>query len=141
MARVHGKNSNFSYNAVAIEDELNSIGISFEVPEGEITAFADAWGNFLAGKPNVKTDIAGALDMAASQGDVTLFAGFGAGPVTTVFDPDGSGPAADSPEYTCTASGLTGVLIESYNISLPVGGAATYTATLQHSGNTTRAVA
>ena len=126
---------------MAIEDELNSITINFEVPEAEITAFADAWQNFLAGKKNTKTEIAGTLDMAAGAGDVTLFEGFGAGPKTTIFDPTGSGPGAADPEYQCSASGLTGVLIESYNISLPVGGAATYTASLQHSGSTTRATA
>ena len=59
MARVHGKDVNFSYNAVYLEDELNSVTTTFEVA--------------------------------------------------------------------------------AYNISLPVGGAATYTATLQHSGSTTRA--
>ena len=141
MARVHGKDVNFSFNAVAIEDELNSVTITFEVPEAEISAFADAWQLFLAGKPNVKTEIAGTLDMAAGQGDVTLFEAFGAGPLSTVFDPTGSGPGSNDPEYQCTSSGLAGVLVEQYTITLPVGGPATYTATLQHSGSTTRATA
>ena len=139
MARVHGKNVNFSYNAVNIEDELNSVTTTFEVAEADITAFADAWQNFVVGKPNVVTELSGSLDMAASSGDVTLFEGFGAGPKSTVFDPTGSGPGSDDPEYKCTSSGLAGVLVSAYNISLPVGGAATYTATLQHSGSTTRA--
>ena len=141
MARVHGKDANFSYNAVAIEGELNSIQINFDVPEADITSFNDAWQNFIAGKKSTKTEIAGTLNMAAGGGDVTLFEGFGAGPKSTVFDPTGSGPGANDPEYQCTASGLTGVLVESYSISLPVGGAATYRATLQHSGSTTRATA
>jgi len=139
VARVHGKDTNFSYNAVAIEDELNSVSITFDIPAADITAFADAWQNFVAGKPSVSTEIAGTLDMAAGAGDVTLFEGFGAGPKSTVFDPTGSGPGANDPEYQCTASGLTGVLVADYNISLPVGGPATYRATLQHSGDTTRA--
>lgn len=139
MARVHGKDANFSYNAVALEGELNSITISFSVPEAEITSFSDAWQNFVAGKKSTVTEIAGTLDMAAGAGDVTLFEGFGAGVKTTIFDPTGSGPGASDPEYQCTVSGLTGVLVENYSISLPVGGAATYTATLRHSGSTTRA--
>jgi len=139
--RLHGKDSNYSYNGVAIEGELNSIVINFEVPEADITSYLDAWGNFLAGKKNVKTDIAGSWDAVSGGGDDTIFAAFGTGPVTTVFDLSGSGPGSDDPEYTCTASGLTGVLIESYSITLPVGGAATYAASLQHSGSTVRAVA
>ena len=139
--RVHGKDVNFSYNAVNLEGELNSVAITFDVPPADITSFNDAWQNFVAGKPSVSTEIAGTLDMAAGAGDATLFAGIGAGHKSTVFDPTGSGPGANDPEYQCTASGLTGVLVANYSISLPVGGPATYTATLQHSGDTTRATA
>lgn len=139
MARVHGKDVNLSYNAVSLEGELNNVVMNFEVPPADITSFADAWQNFVAGKPSVSTEIAGTLNMAAGGGDVTLFEGFGAGVKSTVFDPTGSGPGASDPEYQCTASGLTGVLVANYSVSLPVGGPATYTATLQHSGNTTRA--
>lgn len=114
------------------------------MPEADITAFADVYGNFLAGKKNVRTEISGSADIDALttvQGVKTLFAGIGAGPKSTVFDPVGTGPSANAPEYQCTASGLTGVLVASLQISLPVGGAARYSATLQHSASTTRAVA
>lgn len=141
MVRVHGKNVNYSFNAANIEDELNSVTMNFTVPEAEITSFADAWGNFLAGKPNVTTDITGSLDMALSQGDRTIFDAMGGGPVSTVFDITGDGPDTNDPEYLCTSSGLTGVLVASHSIVLPVGGPATYSTSLQHSGNTTRAVA
>jgi predicted secreted protein len=140
MARTHGKDLNFSYNTVALEGELNSATISFTIPSADITSFADAWQNFLAGKKTTVTEISGTLNMAAGGGDVTLFEGFGSGVKTTILDPTGSGPNTNDPEYQCTASGLTGVLVATYNISLPVGGAATFTATLQHSGSTTRAV-
>lgn len=140
MARAHGKDVNFSYNAVALEGELNSVTITFEVPEADITSFNDAWQNFVVGKKSTVTEIAGVLNMAAGGADVTLFEGIGAGPKTTIFDPTGSGPNTNDPEYQCTASGLTGVLVENYSITLPVGGAATFTATLRHSGSTTRAV-
>ena len=141
MARTHGKDSNFSFNGVAIEDELNSITMSASVAESDVTAFSDAYQNFLAGKKNVTFDVAGSLDMAASQGDVTIFDHLHttSGPKTLVFDPDGAGPDTNSPEYTCTSSGLTGAMCSSYSISLPVGGAATYSATFQCSGSTTRA--
>ena len=142
MARTHGKDSNFSCNGVSIEDELNSVTMNATVAESEVTAFNDAYGNFLAGKKNVTFDVSGSLDMAASQGDATIFdhITLTSGPKTLVYDPDGAGPDTNSPEYTCTSSGLTGAIVTSYSISLPVGGAATYSATFQCSGSTTRAV-
>ena len=141
MARTHGKDSNLSFNSVSIEDELNSISMSASVAESDVTSFADTYQNFLAGKKNVTFDIAGSLDMAASQGDATIFDHLHtiSGPKPLVFDPDGAGPDTNSPEYTCTSSGLTGALVTSYSISLPVGGAATYSASFQCSGSTTRA--
>ena len=141
MARTHGKDSNFSFNGVEISDELNSITMNATVAESDVTAFNDAYQNFLAGKKNVTFDIAGSLDMAASQGDATIFDHLTttSGPKTLVFDPDGAGPDTNSPEYTCTSSGLTGAMVTSYSITLPVGDAATYSATFQCSGSTTRA--
>ena len=143
MARTHGKDSNLSFNGVAIEDELSSITMNATVAEAEITAFNDTYGTFLAGKKSVSFDVAGALDMTFSgQGDATIFdhVTLTSGPKTLVYDPDGAGPDTNSPEYTCTSSGLTGAICSSYTISLPVGGAATYAATFQCSGSTTRAV-
>ena len=142
MARTHGKDSNFSFNGVAIEDELNTVTMNATVAESELTAFSDVYQNIIAGKKNVTFDIAGSLDMAASQGDATIFdhLTLTSGPKTLVFDPDGAGPDTNSPEFTCTSSGLTGAVCSSYSISLPVGEAATYTATFQCSGSTTRAV-
>ena len=142
MARTHGKDSNFSFNSIAIEDELNSITMNATVAESDVSAFSDVYQNFLAGKKTVTFDIAGSLDMAATQGDATIFdhLTLTSGPKTLVFDPDGAGPDTNSPEYTCTSSGLTGAICSSYSISLPVGGAATYSATFQCSGSTTRAV-
>lgn len=141
MARTHGKAADYSFNGIALEDELNSISQTADVPAGDITSFADAWQNSLGGKKNVVTEIAGSLDPLASAGDVTILGAVGTGVKSTVYDISGSGPGANDPEYQCTASGLTGVLVARYRVSLPVGGAASYSATLQHSGSTTRAVA
>ena len=138
MVRIHGKSVNYKYNTVDIEDELSSVSIAFTVPQAEITTFNDVYGNFVAGKKNTKVDIAGTLDMAAGKGEATLFASFGGGPVATLLDLTGSGAGANTPTYETASSGLTGALLESLNISIPVGGAATYSATLQHSGSTTR---
>ena len=62
MARTHGKNVDFAYAGVAIEDELNSATITFDVPEAEITAFSDAYQNFLAGKPTATLSVDGSWD-------------------------------------------------------------------------------
>jgi len=134
MAKVHGKGADFTYNAVAIEDELNSITQNSTVAEAEITSFGDVYQNYLAGKPNHTYDISGALDTAAAQGHKTLFAGIGAGAKTTIFSPD-----AGTTTFTSTASGLTGSLISAYTINLPVGDAAKYSATLQVSSALSRA--
>lgn len=139
MARVHGKNVNYSFNGTAIEGDLRSVNMTFDVPETEITAFNDAWQNFVAGKPDVKTNLDGYYSESASSAIRTLFAALSGGPVTTIFDVTGSGPDTDDPEYTSTASGLTGVLIDEITLSFPVGGAQTFTAALSHSGATTRA--
>ena len=143
MARTHGKDSNFSFNGVAIEDELNSITMNVGVAEAEVTAFADVYGNFLAGKKDVSFEVSGSLDADFSgDGAATIFdhISLTSGPKTLVFAPDGAGPDTNSPEFTCTSSGLTGAICSSYTINLPVGGAATYTASFQCSGSTTRAV-
>ena len=143
MARTHGKDTNFSFNGVAIEDELNSVTMNATVGETDITAFGDTYQNFVAGKKSVSFDVSGAVDMDfASDGDATIFdhISLTSGPKTLVFDPDGAGPDTNSPEYTCTSSGLTGAVCSSYSVSLPVGSPATYTATFQCSGSTTRAV-
>ncbi len=138
MARIHGKNVNFKYNTIDIEDELNSASISFDVSPADITSFADAWQNFLSGKKNAKTEISGTLDMAAAKGEVTLWGSFGSGGVATVLELTGSSAGANTPSYEVASSGLTGVLLESLTLTMPVGGPATYSATLQHSGATTR---
>ena len=143
MARVHGQATNLSFNGVAIEDELNSVTMNATVAEADITAFGDAYQNFLAGKKNISFDVSGALDMDfASDGDATIFDHISliSGPKTLVFDPDGAGPDTNSPEYTCTSSGLTGAICSNYTLSLDVGGVASYTASFQCSGATTRAV-
>ena len=143
MARTHGKDADFSFDGVAIEDELSSVSLNWTVPEADITAFNDAYQNFLAGKKDVSFDVSGTLDMDfASDGDATIFdhIALTSGPKTLIYDPDGAGPASDSPEYTCTSSGLAGAMVSSYTINLPVGDAATYTVTFQCSGSTTRAV-
>jgi predicted secreted protein len=127
MARVHGKDADFSFDSVALEDELNNITANFEVPEAEITAFADAWQNFLAGKPTVSYDVAGSWDGAAGAGDITIFNELGLEGEEIDFEPDGT-------------TGYNGfAIVTSYSINAPVNGPVTYTANFRHNGGSAAA--
>ena len=122
MSRIHGKNADLVFNAVALEDELNDITLSFDVPEAEITAFGDTGQNFLAGKVGTKLDIAGSYDGAAAQGDATIFAALGGAAVAWDFEPDGT-------------SGYDGYAFPtSYSIKCPVNGPVSYSASFRHNG-------
>lgn len=135
MARIAAKVTNFSYNSVAIEDELNKVDLNIDVNLPEVTAFGDSAPEFVLGLPASKLSLAGAADFAASQGDATIFARIGAGEAAFDLDPTGSAAGASNPHYTGNA------LVSSYSISCDVAAAATYTAELQVNGVLTRAVA
>ncbi|MDY6957628.1 MAG: phage tail tube protein [Halobacteriota archaeon] len=135
MARIAGNDANFSYNSVAIEDELNNIGLTVDNTLTEVTAFADTGAEFVEGLHNGKFSISGASDFAASQGDATIFGQIGSGEAAFVFQPTGNSAGANDPNYTGNA------LVSSYSITCEVGGAATYSAELQVNGAVSRAVA
>jgi len=127
MARVHGKDADVSFDSVAIEDELNSVTLNFSVPPAEITAFADAWQNFLAGKPTLSIDVAGFWDPAASQGDATIFGELGLEGEEYDVEPDG-------------ATGYNGFgIVTSYTITAGVNGPVTYAASILHNGGSAAA--
>ena len=127
MARTHAKDANFTFDSVAIEDELNSIGINFSVPEADITAFADAWQNFLAGKPTATLDGAGSLDPAAAQGDAIIFGELG----------------LEAEDYNFQLDGATGydgfAIVTSYSIVAAVNAGISYSASWRHNGGSAAA--
>ena len=124
MPRVHGKNADFSFDSVAIEDELSSATINFEVPEADITSFNDAWQNFLAGKPTATLETSGYWDGASGQGDITIFGELGLEAEEYDFEPDG----------TTGYDGLA--IVTSYSVTAPVNGPVTYALSLRHAGGT-----
>tara|TARA_Y100000310_G_scaffold152539_1_gene152033 strand:+ start:12058 stop:12465 length:408 start_codon:yes stop_codon:yes gene_type:complete len=127
MARTHGKDADFSFDSVALEDELRSATLEFTVPEAEITSFSDAWGNFLAGKPTAVLNVDGFLDPAASQGDVTIFGELGLEAEEWDFEPDGS-------------TGYNGfAIVTAYSITSAVDSPITYTASFRHNGTSAAA--
>lgn len=122
MARAHGKDANFGFDSVQIEDELNTATINFTAPEADITSFSDTWQNFLAGKPTATLDASGSWDPAASQGDATIFAELGEAAEEYDFEPDGS-------------TGYDGfAIITSYSITASVDAAINYSLALRHAG-------
>jgi len=137
--RIHGKLSEFSFNGTPIEDELTAIVQNVDVPAADITSFSDAWQNARAGKATSSYDLDGVLDMEVGVAESLIFAQIGNGGVSTIFDATGSGPGADAPVYKCTASGLTGALVKSISISLPVGDKASFKSNIQISGALVRA--
>jgi predicted secreted protein len=111
-----------SFDSVALEDELNSVTLNFSVPPADITSFADAWQNFLAGKPTLVIDVAGSWDPASSQGDATIFGELGLESEEYDVEPDG-------------ALGYNGfAIITNYTITASVNAAITYTASFLHNG-------
>ena len=122
MARTHGKDADFSFDSVAIEDELNQIALNFEVPEAEITAFTDAYQNFVAGKPKATIDVEGSWDPASAQGDATIFGELGLEAEEWDFEPDG-------------ATGYNGfAIVTRDSIVAPMNGPISYRASFTHNG-------
>ena len=141
MVRVHGKDANFSFNAINLEGEVNSITLTFDVGEADATAFLDVNQVPIAGMKTAQLEIAGTVDPSSAKSVDTLFDAIGGGPVSTVYDLTGAGPGANDPEYQCTASGLTGSLVSQFRVNYSVGDAARFSATIMNSGATLRAVA
>jgi len=127
MARAHGKDSDFSFDSVALEDELSSISLDFTVPEADITSYSDAYQNFLSGKPTAVISVSGFADLASSQGDATIFGELGLEGEEWDYEPDGS-------------TGYNGfAIVTSYSISSTVGGPITYSASFRHNGGSAAA--
>ena len=134
MARQAGKAADFSFNSVAIEDELSSISQTTDVNLVEVTAFGDAATTFVEGLPTSNYSVTGSFDPAASQGDATIFTRIGSGAATASFETTGATAGTNAPVYSGSA------FVSSYSITSDVGGSTSYTADFQVSGALSRAV-
>ena len=134
MARQSGKSADFSFNSVAIEDELTSIVQTTDVNIVDITAFGDSANTFVEGLPTSNYSVSGFFDPNASQGDATIFTRIGSGSATASFETTGASAGTNAPVYSGSA------FVSSYSITSDVGGATTYSADFQVSGALTRAV-
>lgn len=134
MARIAGKQADFSFNSVDLEDELQTIELTVDNNLAEVTAFADDGAEFVEGLPNSTISLGGAFDPAASQGDATIFGQIGSGEAAYVFQPTGNTPNTDDPNYVGNA------LVSSYTITADVVGPVSYSAVLQTNGKPERDV-
>ncbi len=126
MARVMS-DTDFAYAGVALEDELNSADLNFEVPTPDITSFSDAWQNRLAGKPSLQVQGSGFWDPASSQGDATIFGDLGGAGQTFDVEPDG-------------ATGYNGyAVLERYSVHARVNEPVTYDVSMLHNGTSAAA--
>lgn len=126
MSKIASKVINFSVNSVAIEDELNNISQEVKQELAEVAGFSSSGPERVVGNYDWSYKMDGSFDGAASQGDATIWALIGSAGVATAFDPTGASNDADNPNFDSTAA-----VLESYTISGSVGGAVTYSATLQ----------
>tara|TARA_R110000824_G_scaffold68237_8_gene176642 strand:+ start:158 stop:565 length:408 start_codon:yes stop_codon:yes gene_type:complete len=134
MARIHGENTNYTLNSVAIEDELNQVDQEISQQLSDVTAFADTAEEFVQGKYGWTHEVSGSLDPAASQGDATIFALVGSVERAVGFDPTGASAATNDPNYDGN------VFLERYSISASVSGPVTYRASLRGNGALARTV-
>lgn len=136
MSKVAGKKAKFSFSGVALEDEINTVGMTVNQNLPEVTALSDPGNQHVEGLTNSTFDVSGAADFAAGQGDATIFSAIGTGKKPVVFNPTGVAPAnANAPHYKGD------VLVSSYSITADVAGHVGYSASFQVSGAVTRATA
>lgn len=136
MAKVAGKKAKFSFSGVALEDEINSVGMTVNQNLPEVTALSDPGNEHVEGLTNSTFDVSGAADFAAAQGDATIFAAIGTGKKPVVLNPTGVTPAStNAPHYKGD------VLVSSYSITADVAGHVGYSTSFQVSGAVTRATA
>lgn len=133
MAKRGSSSINFSYNSVAIEDELNSITQNITQEVAQVRGFSTTAPERVVDGYDYNYSLGGTWDGAASQGDATLFGGLGAAAAATAFDPTGATAGTDDPNYDATA------VLASYSITGSTGAPITYSATLEGSGTLTRA--
>ena len=134
MARIAGKVANYSFNSVAIEDELHTIEMAVDVNVIEVTAFADSAQEFVEGFYGASFRLDGYCDFAASQGDATIFGQIGSGEAAFIYQPTGGAAGASSPNYTGNG------IVRNYTVRSEVGGAASYSSEIVVNGVLTRAV-
>lgn len=134
MARLAAKDADLSINSVAIEDELDKAELAIDVDVPEVTSFNDGAKTFVEGKYGFSLSVDGSADLAASQGDASIFALLGGGPVAMIYTPGGGTESSNNPDYDGN------VILKSYRLRSEVGAAVRYSAQFQGTGGLIRDV-
>lgn len=91
MAFVHGRLAEFTFNSVALTTFCDSLEIGIEVDTAEVTAFGDAWKEFIAGTAGGTISISGSWDPTTTTGPASaLAATIGTAPKTFIAEPGGA---------------------------------------------------
>lgn len=135
MAKQPAKNINFSFNSVALEDDLTSVSLDVKQELPVVTSLADTGPRRVVGNYDYSVSLEGAADFAAAQSDATLAGQIGGSGAAVAFDPTGATAGPNDPNYDSTS-----MLVESYSIKGGVGQAVTFSATLQGNSALTRAI-
>ncbi len=137
MAKVASKSLNFTFNAVALEDDMSSSSLRVTQETPDVTSFADAGPRIVVGNYDYSVDLAGAADFAAGQSDATLATNvLGGASAAFGWDPTGAVAGASDPHYDSTAAS-----VNSYTLTANIGGAITYSASIKGGSALARTVA
>jgi hypothetical protein len=127
MAFVHGRLGEFTVNSVNLSAFCDTLEISIEVENAEVTTFGDAWRNFIGGLVGATIDIGGAWDPTTTTGPASAIASVISGGAAVTFIAEPGGAAVNQ--------GRTGsCLVASYKETGAVGDKVGFTASFQVTG-------
>ena len=127
MAFRHGKNAALTINAGALAAFLDNVDFSTDMDIADTTTFGATWKTAVAGIPGGTISFSGLYDPTASTGPgAILFPLVTAGTAVTVLFYPGGNTSGQS-LYTMTNGGI----VTNYSESSPVGGAVTFSGSIQ----------
>lgn len=128
MAFVYGRLGEFTFNSVALTTFCDSLEIGIDTDTAEVTAFGDAWKEFIAGTSGGTISISGSWDPTTTSGPASALTSTLRTVCTFIAEPGG---AAVNQHRTGSA------ICTSYEEASDVGDRATFSATFQITGPVT----
>ena len=102
MAITVLKDAFIEENSVELSDHANSVTLTYEIDQVEVTGFGSGGHTFEGGLQNVSCEVAFMQDFAAANVEATIFPLVGT-QTTVVIRPSSDAVGATNPEYTLTA--------------------------------------
>jgi hypothetical protein len=129
LAKVHSKASLFTWNAVALGDDLDDLSLERSIEEADVTTFSSTAKEFVVGLTDNTISGGGPWGGAASEADVTLAPDFAAGTSRAwTYSPGG----ASAPVYSGNG------YLTSYNVTSSVDDAVRFEFEIRITGAVTR---